>query len=71
MEEAQFYKALIRYLNSSFEENPKSNNDMERIFCLSDKRLGKQRLSKIVIKNNDCDAGKILYVERCKVLDIN
>ena len=71
MEESGVYNALIRYLNSSFEDNLQSNDDIARIFCLLDKRLGKRRLSKMVIRKDDCDAVKILYSERCKVLGIN
>lgn len=71
MEEFEFYNALSKYLNSSFEDNLQSNNDVARIFCLLDKRLGKRRLSKMVIRKDDCDAVKILYNERCKALGIN
>jgi hypothetical protein len=71
MDEYQFYKVLISYLNSPFEESMQSNNDLARILCLLDKRLGKRRLLKMVIKHDDCDAVKILYSERCKCMDIN
>lgn len=71
MDEFQFYKALTSYLNSPFEESLQSNNDIVRILCLLDKRLGKRRLLKMVIKKDDCEAVKILYSERCKILRIN
>lgn len=70
MDEFQFYNALTKYLNSPFEESLKSNNDLMRILCLLDKRLGKRRLSKMVIKKDDCEAVKILYSERCKISGI-
>jgi len=66
MDEFQFYKTLNLYLETPFAESLESNNDLVRIFCLLDKRLGKRRLSNMVIKQDDCDAVKILYSERCK-----
>lgn len=66
MDEFQFYKTLNIYLETPYAESMESNDDLIRILCLIDKRLGKRRLSNMVIKQDDCDAVKILYSERCK-----
>lgn len=69
--QAQFYNVLISYLSSPFEESLKSNNELVLILCLLDKRLGKRRLENMVITNNNCDAVKMLYSQRCKIMGIN
>lgn len=66
MDESQFYKALLMYLNSPFEESLQSKNDLIRVLCLLDKRIGKRRLSTFEICSSDCEAVKILFLERCK-----
>jgi hypothetical protein len=63
----EFHEKLNAYLQAPFEESLQSSDDLVRILCLLDRRLGKRRLSKMVIEESDCDAVKILYNERCSL----
>lgn len=70
IDEFQFYSILKRYLNSHFKDSLKAEDDLTRIFCLLDRRLGKRRLLNFRVKKDDCEAIKILYQARCQTTGI-
>lgn len=67
----QFYKVMIRYLNTSFKDSLESEDQLTRIFCLLDRRLGKRRLKDITIRKEDSEGLKMLYKIRCQIAGIN
>lgn len=65
-----FYEALKKYLNTSFEKSLECEDQLTRILCLLDKRLGKRRLQDFVIRKDDSEGLKTLYNIRCQLAGI-
>jgi len=70
LDEFQFYNAMRYYFNSPFKDILESEDTLIRIFCLLDKRLGKQRLKNYKIRKDDCEAIKLIYEARCQSVGI-
>ncbi|KNY27592.1 SF0329 family protein [Pseudobacteroides cellulosolvens] len=70
LDEFQFYNAMRRYFNSSFEDSLECEDQLTKIFCLLDKRLGKRRLQDFIIRRDDSEGLKILYNVRCQLAEI-
>ena len=71
IDEFQFYSALKRYFSSSFEDSLEAEDELTRIFCLLDRRIGKRRLQNFIVKKDDCEAIKVLYKARCQSAGID
>ena len=70
MDEFQFYKTMTKYINSPFKDSLVSKDQLTRILCLLDKRLGKRRLQNFIIYKDDTEGLKILFNIRCKMAGI-
>lgn len=71
-DEFDFFRAAYAYLNQSIEKSLKSDNIIENIFALLDRRVGKRTLKKI--ENEIQSKNKIVlyfYNLRCEVEKIN
>lgn len=71
LDEFQFYNAMRRYFSSSFKESLECEDQLTRIFCLLDKRLGKRKLQEFIIRRDDSEGLKTLYNVRCQLAGIN
>lgn len=71
LNEFQFYETITSYINSSFKDKLESKDQLTRILCLLDKRLGKRRLQNFIIYKDDTEGLKILYNIRCQIAGIN
>ena len=69
-DEFQFYDAMRRYFSSSFKESLECDDQLTRIFCLLDRRLGKRKLQDFIIRRDDSEGLKALYNVRCELAGI-